>query len=75
VDPTGAATALDRILELTGPRRRHHPSLVLHEPLVLPVRATGGEPVAELRLHADDAKGLVAHVRQELALRSGAGDA
>jgi hypothetical protein len=40
---------------------------------VLPARLTGGDPVAELRLHADDAKGRLAHVRQQPALRAGTG--
>jgi len=38
--------------------------VVLREPMVLPVRRTAGEPVAELRLYADDARGLVARLRQ-----------
>jgi hypothetical protein len=38
--------------------------VVLREPVVLPVRRTAGEPVAELRLYADDARRLVARLRQ-----------
>jgi hypothetical protein len=34
--------------------------IILREPLVLPVPRTGGEPVAELRLYADDPKALIA---------------
>jgi hypothetical protein len=49
--------------------------VVLREPVVLPVRASGGEPVPELRLHADEARGLVARVRHALTLRSGSGNA
>jgi len=34
--------------------------IILHEPLVLPVPATGGEPVTEIRIYADDPKALIA---------------
>jgi hypothetical protein len=34
--------------------------IVLREPLVLPVPATGGEPVAEVRVYADDPKAVIA---------------
>jgi hypothetical protein len=38
--------------------------VVLREPAVLPVPVTGGKPVGELRLYADDAKRLVARLRE-----------
>ncbi|WP_448627451.1 hypothetical protein [Geodermatophilus sp. URMC 64] len=38
--------------------------VVLREPVVLPVRRTAGQPVGELRIYADDARGLVARLRQ-----------
>lgn len=34
--------------------------IVLREPLVLPVPATGGEPVTEIRIYADDPAALTA---------------
>lgn len=34
--------------------------IVLREPMVLPVPRSGGEPVAELRIYADDPKALIA---------------
>jgi hypothetical protein len=34
--------------------------VVLHEPMVLPVPKTGGEPVAAIRVYADDPKALTA---------------
>jgi hypothetical protein len=35
-------------------------AVALHAPLVLPVRQTGGEPVTEIRIYADDPKALIA---------------
>jgi hypothetical protein len=40
--------------------------LVLREPMVLNLARTGGEPVAELRLYADDPAPLVAEIRERL---------
>ncbi|MGY1810537.1 hypothetical protein ACI8AF_24470 [Blastococcus sp. SYSU D00669] len=42
----------------------------LREPRVLPVRRTGGEPVAVVRLYADDAQALAARLRAELSARA-----
>ncbi|HZM78381.1 MAG TPA: hypothetical protein VFC19_21865 [Candidatus Limnocylindrales bacterium] len=36
--------------------------IVLREPMALPVPKTGGQPVAELRVYADDPKALIASV-------------
>jgi len=44
--------------------------LELRVPRVLPVRRTAGEPVAVVRIYADDPKGLVARIRTELAERT-----
>jgi len=38
--------------------------VVLREPVVLPVRQAAGEPIARLRLHADDPRRLVARLRE-----------
>jgi hypothetical protein len=38
--------------------------VVLREPVLLPVRQAAGEPVAQLRLHADDPRRLVTRLRE-----------
>ncbi|WP_051808967.1 hypothetical protein [Actinoplanes subtropicus] len=44
--------------------------LVLAEPITLPDRRTGGEPVREIRFHADRADDLVAAARTRLTARA-----
>jgi hypothetical protein len=34
--------------------------VLLRRPLTVPVKKTGGEPVTQIRFHADDPDGLVA---------------
>jgi hypothetical protein len=59
VDGDGAARALS-----VGVGSQTNVDVVLREPMVLPVRQAAGEPVAELRLYADDARRLVARLRE-----------
>jgi hypothetical protein len=59
VDGDGAERALS-----VGVGSQTVVDVVLREPIVLPVRQTGGEPVGEVRLYADDAKRLVARLRE-----------
>ncbi len=47
---------------------RTNVDLTFRRPLVVPLRK-GAEPVTELRLYADDARGLVRQVRERLAHR------
>ncbi|MGH3333612.1 MAG: hypothetical protein ACRDPJ_20120 [Nocardioidaceae bacterium] len=47
---------------------RTNVDLTFRSPLVVPLRK-GAEPVTELRLYADDARGLVRQVRERLAGR------
>lgn len=47
---------------------RTNVDVTLRRPLVLPLRK-GAEPVTGLRLYADDARGLVRRVREQLADR------
>jgi hypothetical protein len=59
VDGEGATRALS-----VGVGSQTVVDVVLREPVVLPVRQAGGEPVGEVRLYADDAKRLVARLRE-----------
>ncbi len=45
--------------------------LTLRAPRTVPVRRTKGEPVIELRIHADDPEGLVAAAGQHVPARNG----
>jgi hypothetical protein len=64
VDGDGAARALS-----IGVGSQTSVDVVLREPAVFPVRQTGGAPVGEVRLYADDTKRLVARLREGPARR------
>jgi hypothetical protein len=59
VDGDGAARTLS-----VGVGSQTDVDVVPREPRVLPVHPTAGEPVAELRIYADDARGLVTRLSQ-----------
>jgi len=41
--------------------------IVLREPLVLPLPRTGGEPVTEVHIYADDPKAVIAEVKRKMS--------
>ncbi|GIM89106.1 hypothetical protein [Paractinoplanes toevensis] len=63
--PGGQTQVEDGVLSL-GMASGTTVDLVLARPLVVPVKKTRGEPVTQIRFHADDADGLVAAARAVL---------
>jgi hypothetical protein len=56
----------DRVLSL-GAGSQTSVDVLLSRPLTVPVKKAGGEPVTQIRFHADDPEGLVAVAQTHLA--------
>jgi hypothetical protein len=66
--PPGGQTQVDqvgerRVLSL-GAASQTSVDVVLSRPLTVPVKKAGGQPVTEIRFHADDPESLVAAARE-----------